>query len=129
MTYEEYSINPFSMGVVTETDFSRYQSYAETGIRIYISRVVPRWRRDFTDMTDVLQAIQDATVLQMDYLKNRGMRAIVAGGKRKAESLEGYSLTFDDAVTIVNGDGVLNTAIQRMEVAFRDAGLLYRGVE
>lgn len=122
MTYEYYTQSPFSVAMDIKV-FTRLNAYAEIGMKHLINSLAPVW----IDVSVCEKEIEEATVMQIAHLYKNDVDSIATGRAVKSESLDGYSRTYDEAVTI-GGMSISLFAQQHLETSFREAGLMYRGL-
>lgn len=122
MTYQEYLNTRFSENV-NEQEFDRLKDYAEVSVKNLISSLVPIW----VDTSICADAIREAIVIQIGYLKKQGLDNMSTGQQVKSEGLDGYSKTYSDSITI-GGTSVSLFAQKHLENVFRTNNLMYRGL-
>lgn len=122
MTYQDYLKSPYATPI-KEADFTRLQAYATIGINHLIKSLVPMW----VDTTVCAVAIEEVTVMQIAHLQKNDVDHIASGKEVKSESLDGYSRSYADSVTI-GGMSISLFAQQHLLAKFMDAGLMYKGV-
>ena len=76
----------------------------------------------------MVTAINDAVVIQMELVKGYILGESETGKTRKRETLEGYSIEFDNS-KLVNSMQISMIATELLDESLRNAGLLYRGID
>lgn len=122
MTYQEYINNPFATEM-SEQEYMVFGMFAEVAISKLIQSLVPVWK----DVSVCQEAINNALAIQVGYIKKHGLDTLSTGKEVKSENLDGYSRSYGDT-TVVGGVNISLFAQQVLEVAFRETGLMYRGL-